>query len=249
MRSQTAQGSSQAASSAPRSNATVDLFSNWTTDYSVQVGKSTGASSAQDKDLSTEIQIKRSLSQESADASNARSSPRFQTINFPKKDAFASISLSKDSNEDDEGLYKDGKKVPPSKRPGVSHAKKTPPNHIKRPRNAYIIFRTTPSRKSLYPKRSSMTTATSAASSHTCGRASNRKIAPTTSKLLSRKRRSTRVFIPITSTSLPRAERGSANERSRSSKTAKRNVKRSPISFSRRKARKVLWYEQSRVKV
>ncbi|KAN0061690.1 hypothetical protein ACQY0O_005682 [Thecaphora frezii] len=31
--------------------------------------------------------------------------------------------------------------VPPSKRPGVSHAKKKQPGHVKRPRNAFILFR------------------------------------------------------------------------------------------------------------
>ncbi|PWZ02237.1 hypothetical protein BCV70DRAFT_221899 [Testicularia cyperi] len=41
---------------------------------------------------------------------------------------------------------------PPSKRPGVSHARKTPADHIKRPRNAYILFRSHTVAQNLIPQ-------------------------------------------------------------------------------------------------
>ncbi|PWN47195.1 hypothetical protein IE53DRAFT_349604, partial [Violaceomyces palustris] len=42
--------------------------------------------------------------------------------------------------------------LPPSRRPGVSHARKTAPGHIKRPRNAYILFRSHTVSQGLIPQ-------------------------------------------------------------------------------------------------
>lgn len=93
--------------------------------------------------------VKRSLSQEHLDMVTpaSQSAPIFQRISLAKGDV-GSSSLLQDDDEEAERI----KRLPPSKRPGVSHAKKTPPNHIKRPRNAYIIFRSHTVSQKLIPK-------------------------------------------------------------------------------------------------
>ncbi|SNX84442.1 related to pheromone response factor Prf1 [Melanopsichium pennsylvanicum] len=116
-------------------HASVNFFDGWSTNVEL------AGSSAQH-----DAQIKRSLSQEEATA------PLFQSISFPKKDATLAASLFTGFEDDDAEEMERIQNLPPSKRPGVSHAKKTPPNHIKRPRNAYIIFRSHTVSQKLIPK-------------------------------------------------------------------------------------------------
>ena len=127
---------------------TVDLFQGWTTEPST----SSSSSVAQEAFQPEDTQVKRSLSQDEFNLGAMHATPIFQSIAFPKGDTSLATSLYTGFRDDDEEMDEAIKRLPPSKRPGVSHAKKTPPNHIKRPRNAYIIFRSHTVSQKLIPK-------------------------------------------------------------------------------------------------
>lgn len=128
---------------------TVDLFHGWSTDPSEPSAGSCPGSHQE------HTQVKRSLSQDGLEMKkpDRDAPPLFQKITLAKGGA-SSLSLSHSSFNDEEDTEEAEriKRLPPSKRPGVSHAKKNPPNHIKRPRNAYIIFRSHTVSQKLIPK-------------------------------------------------------------------------------------------------
>ena len=136
-----------AAGAAPESgqpgHVSVDLFQGW----SPAAPPSASASAASD----VAMHLKRSSSHEGS-SNTANAAPAFQSISFPSKDTGLTAALYAHTTQDDEEELERIKLLPPSKRPGVSHAKKTPPNHIKRPRNAYIIFRSHTVSQKLIPK-------------------------------------------------------------------------------------------------
>ncbi|SJX62940.1 probable pheromone response factor Prf1 [Sporisorium reilianum f. sp. reilianum] len=130
--------------SGSRGHVTVDLFHGWSTDAPPGNSSST---------CSTHDDFEPAQDQQASPCINT--TPRFQSISFPKRDHSFAVSLytgGKDEAELDKQEQERIKRLPPSKRPGVSHAKKTPPNHIKRPRNAYIIFRSHTVSQKLIPK-------------------------------------------------------------------------------------------------
>lgn len=126
----------------------VDLFQGWT----IEPSASSSNPIAQEAFQPEDTQVKRSLSQDEFNPSATHATPTFQSIAFPKGDKSLATSLYTGFRDDDEEMDEAIKRLPPSKRPGVSHAKKTPPNHIKRPRNAYIIFRSHTVSQKLIPK-------------------------------------------------------------------------------------------------
>ncbi|GAC93481.1 hypothetical protein PHSY_001046 [Pseudozyma hubeiensis SY62] len=137
--------------SAQRNNAMVDLFHGWSTD--AQPSDDIASTSAVVLENNA---LKRTASQEASLWTSEEAAPQFQSITFPKKDSSLAVSLYTGFKEDqevaEEAELERIRRLPPSKRPGVSHAKKTPPNHIKRPRNAYIIFRSHTVSQKLIPK-------------------------------------------------------------------------------------------------
>lgn len=126
-----------------RGHTSVDLLQGWSTDTLVSSSCTTEQGG---------IQVKRSQSQETSELSAQCTGPQFKTIGFPKKASSLAVSLYTGLREDEVNDEDRLAHVPPSKRPGVSHAKKTPPDHIKRPRNAYIIFRSHTVSQKLIPK-------------------------------------------------------------------------------------------------
>lgn len=138
--------------SAHRNHVMVDLFHGWSTD--AQPSDETASTSSFGLENNA---LKRTASQEASQwTSGEETTPRFQSITFPKKDSSLAVSLytgfKEDQGADEDAELERIRRLPPSKRPGVSHAKKTPPNHIKRPRNAYIIFRSHTVSQKLIPK-------------------------------------------------------------------------------------------------
>ncbi|TKY85828.1 hypothetical protein EX895_005369 [Sporisorium graminicola] len=136
--------------STQRGHVAVDLFHGWSTD--VEPGSSSSGSSS-----ASTLHNDADLIQDQHDSprSITDTALRFQTILFPKRDHSFAVSLytgCKDEEELEKQEVERFKRLPPSKRPGVSHAKKTPPDHIKRPRNAYIIFRSHTVSQKLIPK-------------------------------------------------------------------------------------------------
>lgn len=135
--------------SGPRNQIMVDLLRGWSTEAESGSSSSTALSGLDGSP------IKRSASQEASILSTQETVPLFQTISLPNKDVSLAVSLytgCKSEQEMDQEELERIKRLPPSKRPGVSHAKRTPPNHIKRPRNAYIIFRSHIVSQKLIPK-------------------------------------------------------------------------------------------------
>uniref|UniRef100_V5E5I4 HMG box domain-containing protein n=3 Tax=Kalmanozyma brasiliensis (strain GHG001) TaxID=1365824 RepID=V5E5I4_KALBG len=128
----------------------VDLFEGWSTDPQPSDRSSNSSNSLPTlQDELNSVHIKRSASQQDAVWSSIDVAPTFDSISFPRKDTSFAVSLYT-GQSDDANLEQ--KPLPPSKRPGVSHARKTPPNHIKRPRNAYILFRSHTVSQKLIPK-------------------------------------------------------------------------------------------------
>ncbi|SPO25672.1 related to pheromone response factor Prf1 [Ustilago trichophora] len=131
-----------------RGHVAVDLFQGWSTDAQ----PSSSSKVAQGSLQQDPVAFKRSPSQDGAISAIEVAAPLFQSISFPKKETILAASLYTGLKDEDAQELDKIKRIPPSKRPGVSHAKKTPPNHIKRPRNAYIIFRSHTVAQKLIPK-------------------------------------------------------------------------------------------------
>lgn len=61
-------------------------------------------------------------------------------------------SQSTSLDERSKNLHVTSRPLAPSKLPNISHARKTPPDHVKRPRNAFILFRSHTVAENLIPK-------------------------------------------------------------------------------------------------
>ncbi len=121
---------------------TVDLFQGWTP----------SADTSDDAEIQSD-QIDPALSHDDPSSlATSADAPSFKSIGFPTSSLPPSLSTEGRVAQHDAGDKAELKKIAPSKRPGVSHAKKTAPDHIKRPRNAYIIFRSHIVSQKLIPK-------------------------------------------------------------------------------------------------
>ncbi|GAC71737.1 HMG-box transcription factor [Moesziomyces antarcticus T-34] len=121
---------------------TVDLFQGWTP----------SAGSSDEAEVQSD-QIDPALSHDDPSSlATSADAPSFKSIGFPTNSLPPSLSTEGSVAQHDAGDEAEVKKIAPSKRPGVSHAKKTAPDHIKRPRNAYIIFRSHIVSQKLIPK-------------------------------------------------------------------------------------------------